>query len=71
MAIAYRESFMLHVVPVIRETTAISLDAMITALEQYSKYVYLQGRLDGSNILKKLNEDKITLQKFEELRNCN
>lgn len=27
------------------------------------------GRLDGSNILKQLNEDKITLQKFEELRN--
>lgn len=24
---------------------------------------------DGSNILKQLNEDKITLQKFEELRN--
>lgn len=61
--------FQLHVVPIIRETTAISLDAMITALEQYSKYVYLQGKLDGSNILKKLNEDKITLQKFEELRN--
>ena len=65
----YRNSFMLHVVPVIQETTAISLDALITALEQYSKVVYTQGRLDGSNILKQLNEDKITLQKFEELRN--
>lgn len=65
----YRDSFMLHVVPVIRETTAISLDSLITALEQYSKVVYAQGRLDGSNILKQLNEDKITLQKFDELRN--
>lgn len=51
---------------IIREDIAINLDCLITALENYSHGVYLQGKKDGGNLLKSLGAQEISPNEFVE-----
>lgn len=50
----------------IREDIAINLDSLMTALENYSHGVYLQGKKDGGNLLKSLGAQEISPDEFVE-----
>lgn len=51
---------------IIREDIAINLDSLMTALENYSHGVYLQGKKDGGNLLKSLGAQEISPDEFVE-----
>lgn len=53
---------------ILREDTALALDAMLTAIENYSHDVYSKGKKDGSNLLCRLGKQEITPSEFIEAR---